>query len=108
MKSAVVDDGLLVGRRRPAQRRPQPGQQLVHAERLGHVVVGAGVERGDLVRLAVAGGEHDDRHLRPAPQPADDLEPSMPGSPRSRITSVGVVLGRERQRLLAVPARSTS
>jgi hypothetical protein len=31
------------------QLRAEPGQQLVHHERLGHVVVGAGVERADLV-----------------------------------------------------------
>jgi hypothetical protein len=32
-----------------AQRRAKPGQQLTHPERLGHVVVGAGVERGATV-----------------------------------------------------------
>ena len=38
-------------------------QQLLHVERLGDVVVGAGVHAGDLVAPAVAGGEDDDRHL---------------------------------------------
>ncbi len=35
-------------------RRPQPGEQLVDAERLGHVVIGAEVERGHLVGAAGA------------------------------------------------------
>ena len=35
--------------RAPAAQRPQPGEQLVEVERLGQVVVGAGVEAGDAV-----------------------------------------------------------
>ena len=46
-----LDERLLVSGRGPAERGAQPGEQLVHAERLGDVVVGAGVERGDLVAL---------------------------------------------------------
>ena len=52
VKSGVTTDRLLLGRRGAAQRGAQAGQQLVHAERLGDVVVGAGVERRDLVALA--------------------------------------------------------
>jgi hypothetical protein len=37
--------------------------ELLHVERLGEVVVGAGVHAGDLVAPAVAGGEDDHRHL---------------------------------------------
>ena len=37
-------------------------EQLVHAERLRQVVVGAGVERFHLVLLATTRREHDDRH----------------------------------------------
>ena len=47
----------------PAERSAQAGQELVHAERLGDVVVGAGVERRNLVALGVADRQHDDRHL---------------------------------------------
>ena len=39
------------------------GQQLLHVEGLGDVVVGAGVHAGDLVAPAVARGEDDDRHV---------------------------------------------
>ena len=67
-------DRFLLGRRGPAERGPQPGQQLVHAERLGDVVVGAGIERRDLVGLRLAHRQHDDRHLGPAPQALDHLD----------------------------------
>src|SRR5215469_7614439 len=45
-----------------AQCGGDPGQQFLDAERLGHVVVGANVERGHLVPLPAAGRHHDDRH----------------------------------------------
>jgi hypothetical protein len=45
----------------PAQQRPQPRQQDRIRERLGEVVVGAVVERLDLVPLALLGGQHEDR-----------------------------------------------
>ena len=74
VKSGVSIDRLLLGRRGAAERGAQAGQQLVHAERLGHVVVGPGVERRHLVALAVAHREHDDRHRAPAAQPADHVD----------------------------------
>ena len=48
----------------PARQRAQPRQQLLEGERLDEVVVGAGVEAGDAVVDAIAGGEHEDRGLR--------------------------------------------
>jgi hypothetical protein len=42
-----------------AQQRAQPGHQLAGGEGLGDVVVGAGVEGGDLLALGVAGGEDE-------------------------------------------------
>ena len=53
--------------RRPAQERPYPGQELRGAERLRQVVVGAEVERGDLVLLGVAHRQHEDRHRAEPP-----------------------------------------
>ena len=41
-----------------ADQRPQPGEQLVERERLGQVVVAAGVEPIHPVADRVAGGEH--------------------------------------------------
>src|SRR5512133_3571441 len=43
------------------QQRPQPRHQHGVRERLGEVVVGAAVERLDLVQLALLGRQHEDR-----------------------------------------------
>ena len=47
-----------------AHQRAQARAQLVERERLHEVVVGAGVEAGHAVGHLVAGGEHEDGHLR--------------------------------------------
>jgi hypothetical protein len=49
------------------QRHPQPGHQLAHTERFCQVVVGTGLQRGDLVALPVAHRQHDDWDARPLP-----------------------------------------
>ena len=59
---------------RAAQMRPHARQQLAGAERLDEVVVGAGVERLDLVLLAGAGRQHEDGHVRPGAQVADQVD----------------------------------
>ena len=46
---------------RAAQQRADAGEQLGEPERLGDVVVGAGVEPDDEVDLVGARGEHEDR-----------------------------------------------
>jgi hypothetical protein len=52
-----------------------PGQQLAEVERLGEVVVGAGVEAGDAVLDGVAGGQHQDRRQHPGgTEPVAGLE----------------------------------
>ena len=86
---ADADDGARRRRRRAAQGGPQPGEQLVHPERLGHVVVGAGVQGGDLVRLAPAAGEHQIGHGGPARRPRITSTPSRSGRPRSSTTTSG-------------------
>ena len=50
-----------------------PGQQLLNAERLGHVVVGAGIERLDLGPLLITHRQHDDGGRRLAAYPAAQL-----------------------------------
>jgi hypothetical protein len=65
--------GLVRGRGSPADGGAQAGEQLVHAERLGHVVVGAGVERGHLLGLLAPGGQHDDRDGGPAADAVNDV-----------------------------------
>ena len=59
----------------PAEQRPDAGQQLVDPERLRLVVVGAQVERLDLVALVLSDRQHDDGRRRPRPEPPADLEP---------------------------------
>jgi hypothetical protein len=46
----------------PPGDRADAGEEFVYAERFGDVVVGAGVEGGDLVAAARPAGEHDDGH----------------------------------------------
>ena len=57
------------------QHRAHPGEQLLAAEGLGDVVVGAGVERPDLLALVADRGEDHDRDLAPAPDVGRDLDP---------------------------------
>ena len=96
-----LDHGLLVGRRvGAAQGGPQPGQQLVHAEGLGQVVVGAEVEGGDLVGLGLPHRQHDDGHGRPAPEAADHVEPVDAGQAEVEQDDVGVAGGRQVEGLL--------
>ena len=52
-----------------AHQRPQPRQHLLHMERLGDVIVGAGVDALDLVAPPVAGGQDQDRHRAPGLAP---------------------------------------
>ena len=66
-------DRLVGGGRRPADRGAEPGQQLVHAERLGDVVVRAGVQGGHLLDLLAPRRQHDDRRGRPAADAPDHL-----------------------------------
>ena len=76
----------------PAQHRADPRHQLGRRERLGQVVVGAGIEPGDLVGVERAGRQHDHRQgagsglAAPAP---GQLQPGLPGSIQSRITRSG-------------------
>ena len=48
-----------------AQLRPDARQQHREAERLRHIVVGAGFEAEDGVGIGVMAGQHDDRRLEP-------------------------------------------
>src|ERR1700760_1555225 len=87
------------GRVVPAQHRPQPGQQLGHGERLGHVVVGPHVEGADLVARAGPAGEHDDRSPGPEPQLDEDLGAVDVRQPQVEDHRVRGALGRAGQRL---------
>ena len=94
---------VLVGYDAP-QQRAQPGQQLLQRERLGEVVVGAGVEALDPVTDGVAGGQHQDGYVVPGgaqrPGGLDAVEPGHhhvhhddvradPADPGQRLGPVG-------------------
>ncbi len=57
------------------QDRADAGVQLADRERLGHVVVGAALERLDLARLLAASREDHDRRRRFAPDAPEDADP---------------------------------
>ena len=59
------DLGLVFGHHAP-ERHADSRQQFLRAERLGDVIVGAEVERVDLVRFGASRRQHDDRHCRRA------------------------------------------
>ena len=68
-------------------------RDLVDVERLGEVVVGALLHRGDRDALAAVRGEQDDRQRRIALRRSGAISsrPSMPGIERSVSDGVGLV-----------------
>jgi hypothetical protein len=97
-------------RARAAQVGAHARQQLAGAEGFGQVVVGPGVERGDLVGLARARREHDDRHARPAAYVADQRNAVAVGQAQVEHQQVGLARAHRRQavaqrgRLVHLPA----
>src|ERR1700733_3598970 len=77
-----------------AHPRAQPRQQLRRTERLGDVVVGAGIQRGDLLLLHGARRQHHDRHLRPAAHAADHVQAVLVGQPQVDQQQVRLVAAR--------------
>ena len=64
-------------------------QQLLDAERLGHVVVGAGVQRLHLGALVIADGENQNRARRLERMARQTSTPLIPGIIRSVMTRSG-------------------
>ena len=90
---AGAEDRLLALLLQPvAQRGADAGDELLHAERLGHVVVGAEVERLDDAGLVGAARQDDDRRSRGPPRASARItsRPAMSGRPRSSRTRSGV------------------
>ena len=69
--------------------RPNPGEELIHAEGLGEEVVGAHVQSGDLVPLGVSGKEAMIGTVVHPRRPATTSTPSISGRPRSRMIRSG-------------------
>ncbi len=80
-----------------AHQRTQAGHQLLDAERLGHVVVGAGVERFHLFLLGVAHGKHQHGHLGPLAQFGQHVVPLAIRQPDVQDHDIGVARRGERQ-----------
>ena len=68
-----VGDGR-IGGAGPPQQGPDAGRELLGGERLGEVVVGAGLEPGHHVVGVGPGGDHDDRDVAVAADRPADLE----------------------------------
>ena len=75
---------------RMSKRDAHARQQLVHAERLGQIVVRAGVERRDLVFLAAARGDHDDGDAAPLAKAARDIDAVAVGKAEVEQDHVGI------------------
>ena len=84
-----------------AQHGTQPGEQFGHRERLGHVVVGADVQRADLVAGTGPAGQHDDRRVVPPAQFDDHLGAVDVGQAEVEDDRVRRVARGQRQRLPA-------
>ena len=84
-----------------AQCGSEAGEELVHAEGFGDVVVSAGVEGGDLVSFCLADGEDDDRHGAPAAETADHFDAVDAWESEVEDDEIGVLCGCERQRRFA-------
>ena len=91
-----------VSRRAPDQGA-QPRQHLLDAERLGHVVVGAGIEARDLLRPGIARGQDQHRHIAAPGAPSGEhghaVDFRQPQIQHHRIVGLGVA---EEMALLAV------
>ena len=85
-----------------AEDRADAGGELAQAERLGHVVVRAELQAHDLVHLAVAGREHDDRDLRLRAEDPADLDAGQLRQHEVEQHQVRLVGAEPDQRLAAV------
>ncbi len=74
---------------RAPERDPDASVQLIDAERLGDVVVGAAFERLDLLALVVATGQDQDGGRRLSPDSADDLDAVHVGQAEIEQDDVG-------------------
>src|SRR5579862_5246800 len=84
------------------QGRANPREELLNAERFDDVVVGAGVEGGDLVFFGAADGEHNDGHGGGGANLAARLEAVHDGHVHVEDDEVRAVGAHARQGFLAV------
>ena len=83
------------------QRGPQPRGQFANPERLLDIIVGAEIERLDLLRLAIARGEHDHRRRRELADVAQHLLAVAVGQAEVEDDEIGRAGRRQPQGLSA-------
>ena len=85
-----------------AQLGAHAGDQLDRLERLGHVVVGAGLQPLDDVDRVALGGQHHDRHRRLGADVLADLQAVAAGQHQVQQHEVGPGLLEDADRAVAV------
>ena len=91
--AGIGHGGCAVGRARVADGGADAREELLGAEGLGEVVVGAGVEGLDLIALVAAGGDDKDGDLRPFADAAEDGHAVHVGQAEVEDDEVGTVRG---------------
>ena len=94
--------GLVSAARRAPEHGLHPRDELARAERLGEVVVGAGLEAQKPVGFLDASRHHDDRDSRSASQRACDLQAVDPGQAEVKDDEIGAHRSRRLQSLRSV------
>lgn len=83
----------------PPQERTRTRSQFANAERLGQIVVGTDIERLDFILFVRTCREHENRHLRPATQMADEVDAVAIGQAEIEHHQSGLLLARFNQPL---------
>ena len=65
IERALGDNAARLRIREASERRANAREQFLDRKRLGQIVVGAGIERADFVRILAARRDHNNRHARP-------------------------------------------
>ena len=94
-----------VGELGAPQRGPDPGDEDRHLERLGDVVVCAGLEADDDVDRVAAGGQHHHRDGRLGADRPAYLEPVPFGQHHVEDDEIGPIVAEAQQRLVTVGRR---
>ncbi len=79
-----------------------PREQLLGDERLGDVVVGAGLEPGDDIMAVGLSGDDDDRHPAGRPDAANHVQAMDARQPEVDEQHIGILVLPDDQRLLPV------
>jgi hypothetical protein len=90
---------------KPPENGPYPGGEFPRAEGLGHVIIGAYIQTGQLVLVSGHRCQHDDRHVRFRPQSMTYLQAAHPREHQVENDKVGPAFPGKAERLEAVESR---